>query len=353
MSNVSTPTPSPEQVSRVLTAAFEQLTEGVIIADRDGRLIYVNEAAERIHGVSELNVEPDDYSTAYSLLTMDGEPYPPLELPLALAVREGVASDETYWRIARPDGTEVVALGRARPVCDDEGRQIGSVLVMRDETIRENERRELQRAKEMSDMLLREIHHRVKNNLQVVSSLMGLQSRKLSSEDARIALRELSSRIDVIADIHRSLYETGETDTIEVVAYLRSLARRTLTGLADSFGVSWSFEGTGECILSIEKAVSLALAVNELVLNALKFGNGESREPQIRLAVTANDGQLSLVYEDHGLSSHVPNELDRAEWGFRNVLLTGLKRQLGGRISETISNGHYRLEFDVGMPCED
>jgi len=353
MSKLSAPSPSPEDVSRILKAAFEQLTDGVIIADTAGRLIYVNEAAERIHGVSKLRVQPEHYTKAYSLLTMDGEPYPPLELPLALAVSEGMASDDTYWRVARPDGTEVVALGRARPVCDDEGRQIGSVLVMRDETAREQERRELQRAKDMSDMLLREIHHRVKNNLQVISSLLGLQSRKLSSEDARIALRELSSRIDVIADIHRSLYETGETDTIEVVAYLRSLARRTLTGLADSFGVGWTFEGTGTCVLPIEKAVSLALAVNEFVLNALKFGDGTASAPHIRLAVSAHGGQLRLIYEDHGLSSNVPDEVDRAEWGFRNVLLTGLKRQLSGTVSETISNGHYRLEFSVETPCEE
>ncbi len=351
MSDVSPIKVPDADINELLKAAFEQLTDGVIIADTEGRLIYVNDTAARIHGVKALEVTPDEYTATYSLKTMDGAPYPAEELPLTRAVEDGVSTEETFWKIARPDGSEVVALGRARPVRDADGRQIASVLVMRDETLRERERSELHKAKDLSDMLLKEIHHRVKNNLQVVSSMLGLQARRLDSEEATSALRELSSRVDVIADIHRSLYETGETDTIEVVDYLHSLSYRTLTGLADSFGVGWSFEGRGECVLPIEKAVSLALAINELVLNALKFGAGDTGAPRIELAVAAGDGTLHLVYEDHGLSVRAPSAEQRAEWGFRNVLLTGLKRQLGGEISEHVSDSRYRLEFVVSVDC--
>jgi len=123
-------------------AILNQLAEGVIVADASGRLTFVNEAAARIHGVARLDIEPDQYSDTYHLFTENGEPYPPHELPLARAVRGEAVHDER-WRVRRPDGTEVLAVGSARPVFDDAGRQMGAVLTIRDETARDVAEREV------------------------------------------------------------------------------------------------------------------------------------------------------------------------------------------------------------------
>jgi len=117
-------------------AILNQLAEGVIVTDIEGRIIFVNAAATRAHGVSRLNVGPDEYSQAYSLFTDDGAPYPPDQLPLARAVREGVAITDARWRIRRPDGSEVIAVGNARPLLDADGLSMGAVLTLRDETAR-------------------------------------------------------------------------------------------------------------------------------------------------------------------------------------------------------------------------
>ena len=114
---------------------LQQLSEGVIIARLDGKLMFVNQAAERLHGVKTLDVGPDDYSKTYHLFTMDGEPYPYADLPLVKAVRDGATVDDARWRIRRPDGSEVVAIGSARPLIRD-GRQIGAILNVRDDTAR-------------------------------------------------------------------------------------------------------------------------------------------------------------------------------------------------------------------------
>ncbi len=116
-------------------ATLGQLAEGVIVTDAAGRITLVNDAATRLHGVSRLGVASDAYSEAYSLLTEDGRPYPSLDLPLARAVR-GETVLEAHWRIRRPDGSEVLAVGNARPVLDETGRQIGAVLTIRDDTDR-------------------------------------------------------------------------------------------------------------------------------------------------------------------------------------------------------------------------
>lgn len=114
---------------------LSQLTEGVIITDATGAITFVNEAADRLHGVARLGVTPDAYASTYSLWTVDGAPYPPLDLPLARAVRGETVLDAS-WLVRRADGAEVRAIGSARPILTDGGEQLGAVLTFRDDTER-------------------------------------------------------------------------------------------------------------------------------------------------------------------------------------------------------------------------
>ncbi len=125
-------------------ATLAQLAEGVIATDADGRITLVNDAATRLHGAGRLDVAPDRYATAYSLLTEEGRPYPSLDLPLARAVR-GETVLEARWRIRRPDGSQVLAVGNAGPVRDGAGRQVGAVLTIRDDTARRTAEENLER----------------------------------------------------------------------------------------------------------------------------------------------------------------------------------------------------------------
>lgn len=114
-----------------IEAVLAQLLEGVIITDPGGRITFVNEVAERLHGVARLDVGPEEYTESYHLLTEDGAPYPPEELPLARAVRRGEVVTGARWRIRRPDGTEVAVTGEARPVFGQDGKMIAAVLTLR------------------------------------------------------------------------------------------------------------------------------------------------------------------------------------------------------------------------------
>ena len=126
-------TPLPHALAE---AALAQLAEGVIVADADGRIRFVNEAAARLHGTAALDVPVDRYAAVYRLFTEDGRPYEAAELPLARAVRTGETVTEARWRIRRPDGSEIVAVGSARPVRAPDGRQLGAVLTVRDDAAR-------------------------------------------------------------------------------------------------------------------------------------------------------------------------------------------------------------------------
>jgi PAS domain S-box-containing protein len=117
-------------------AILAQLAEGVIVTDAAGKITLVNKAASEIHGVARLDVEPDAYSDTYRLYTEDGQPYPPLDLPLARAVMLGQTIRDARWRVRRLDGTEVLAIGNAQPLLGLDGTQIGAVLTVRDDTAR-------------------------------------------------------------------------------------------------------------------------------------------------------------------------------------------------------------------------
>jgi PAS domain S-box-containing protein len=117
-------------------AVLEQIAEGVIITDALGRIMFVNPAAEALHGVKMLGVTPEQYSETYHLFTDLGEPFPPAELPLARAVQRGETVANVRWRIQRPDGSVVRAIGSARPLIDLQRHQIGAVLTLRDDTAR-------------------------------------------------------------------------------------------------------------------------------------------------------------------------------------------------------------------------
>ncbi len=125
------------QTARAMLAAIDQMDTGVIVADADGAIVFVNAAAARIHGVADLGVPVERYGPTYHLYTEAGQPYPSEQLPLARAVMRGESVIDERWRIRRPDGTEILATGSARAVTDDDGVRIGAVLTLRDDSDRQ------------------------------------------------------------------------------------------------------------------------------------------------------------------------------------------------------------------------
>ena len=135
-------------------AVLEQIAEGVIVTDAEGQITFINEAALRLHGAGRTGVMPDDYSDEFGLFTEEGEPYPPDALPLARAVRGETVLD-ARWRIRRPDGSEVLAIGGARPISGPDGRIAGAVLSLRDDTSRREAEGALDEERRILDTLNR------------------------------------------------------------------------------------------------------------------------------------------------------------------------------------------------------
>lgn len=164
-------------------AILAQLGEGVIVTDVAGRITFVNEAAVSLHGVERLDIGPEEYSANYHLFTEDGQPYPPSELPLARAVR-GEDVRDARWLIQRPDGTEVLAIGNARPILDGDGVQTGAVLTIRDDTARHAAETNLR----ISEEALRDLNSTLEKRVTQVVAERRILADVVESTDAFIGV---------------------------------------------------------------------------------------------------------------------------------------------------------------------
>jgi two-component sensor histidine kinase len=188
------------------------------------------------------------------------------------------------------------------PIALPEGR--GVLISVRDVTARRGAERareqalvEVRAALAEREVLLKEIHHRVKNNLQIVSSLLSMQSDREVSADARAALGESVHRVRSMALIHQKLYSGDDLARIELDGYARTLASELCSALAPAAKLEFDTEPTE---LDVEQAVPCGLLLNELVVNALKHARDPEGRCTVRIAIRREGDQVRLAVSDEG-----------------------------------------------------
>ncbi len=312
-------------------AILVQLGEGVIVTDPHGRITFVNEAATRLHGVTRFDVEPDGYTQAYSLLTEFGEPHPIESLPLTRAVRNAENVVDARWRIRRPDDTEVLAIGNARPVYARDATLTGAVLTIRDDTSRHAAEEALEEALRIKELLLQEVNHRVKNSLQLVVSLLTLQAGKTAGKEVKQSLLDACSRIGVVAAMHENLYTTGSHDRVDLTAYLRELTTDLVAALDSEGNVRLNFADQGEVVVNLDDAVPIALVVNELLTNSMKYAFKQAQSGKIEIAIRTNAKDIQIAISDDGAG--LPNDFDPVKsTGLGTRIVSALTKQVRGKI---------------------
>jgi two-component sensor histidine kinase len=198
------------------------------------------------------------------------------------------------------------------------------------------------------ETLLKEIHHRVKNNLQVIGSLLRLQARYLKDKQARAMFEESQNRVYSISLVHEKLYRAGDLGRIDFHDYLLSLTE-SLTDSWKGAGtpVTVAVEATG-VQLGVDTAIPCGLIVTELVTNALKHAFPNAASGSIRVAAaTGPEGWLELIVQDDGIG--MPEDLDLHRSGSLGLELVGsLVRQLGAKVEIGRDGGtsfgiHFKL----------
>jgi len=187
------------------------------------------------------------------------------------------------------------------------------------------------------EWLLKEVHHRVKNNLQVVISLLRMQTSYLDDTEAIRAIRESRHRLQAIALLHQKLYQSDQVEVVDMESYVKDL----ISYLKDSFGLSnVRFDLHVESLkLPISNAVPMGLVINEAVTNAVKYGFPDKRSGLVKIILhLTSSGTLSLSISDNGIGMDV----EQLETGLKSMgirLIQMLAGQMNGHLEITSGNG--------------
>ena len=188
------------------------------------------------------------------------------------------------------------------------------------------------------DVLMTEIHHRVKNNLQVISGLLELQSKAVNDEAAKDALMEGRDRVRSIALIHQNLYQFENLSSIELKRFVNDLCRQVESVYKKQNKIVMHVE-VPVLYLDIDSAVPLGLIMNELLTNSFKYAFNDAGGGEINIDIdTLADGKYELIYADNGPGLPADFDLTRTTTlGLR--LINDLSRQIGGKVKYEHKNG--------------
>jgi PAS domain S-box-containing protein len=231
----------------------------------------------------------------------------------------------------KKDGSEFPVEIGLNPIETDAGTMVLAAVV--DISDRKREEQRLRAALSEKDVLLGEIHHRVKNNLQIVHSLLDLQTGRVTDPTAIETLRESQNRIKSMALIHQLLYQSRDFAEVDFKAFLDTLIPSLVSSYAmEPDHITISIE-TADVFLPLDAAVPCGLIANELITNALKHGFPDDRRGQIRVQLEREvTGQATFVVSDDGIG--IPEDLvveDTVTFGLQLVML--LAEQLGGKLA--------------------
>lgn len=186
------------------------------------------------------------------------------------------------------------------------------------------------------EILLREIHHRVKNNLQMVSSLLTMQGKSINDETALEAINDGKSRVKSMALIHQDLYNSDHLTGINAKTYLEKLTQELLTtyNIHDK-QIALQLE-IADLNIDVDTIIPLGLIINEIVTNSLKYAWPKHKQGEINVKLYLQDEQLCLFIKDNGIGYDVSKV---ANTSFGSTLVEALTQQLDGEMSVTNSNG--------------
>jgi PAS domain S-box-containing protein len=380
MARIQTPQKEVEDGLRALNAQLdryrvivENITDHVIFTlDAEGRIDSWSPGAQKVLGYTAEEALGREYSLIFTPEDIDaGAPRSELEE----TARNGHCGTES-WRV-RKGGERFWSTGETTATRDGLGQVNGYVRVARDTTRQKRQEESLgqlaaeledrvsQRTRQLEDtvvellqknaevermarstardleekkVMLNEIHHRVKNNLQVVQSLLKMSVRTLPAGEARSVTMTTAQRVHAMAMVHERLYQTRDLGGISVSTYLRDVFAG-VTDLYPSLRGQIKLElDADEILLGLDQGIPFGLMVNELLSNSLKHGFPEGRRGTVSVSIHRVQGAVCVAVQDDGVG--LPEGFEASKSTSMGLKLAeSLARQLGGNLTFTSSRG--------------
>jgi PAS domain S-box-containing protein len=338
---------SEERYRSVVTA----LAEGIVFQDATGAIRTCNASAERILGrtLDQMSGECS-LNLSWRTIREDGSPFPGEDHPAMVTLGTGRPCINVVMGVQKPDDSVSWITINSEPLFHaGESKPYGVVTSFSDITDRKRTEDLLRASLREKEVLLKEVHHRVKNNLQLINSLLALQASVLKDRAAVTALAESQNRVRAMALVHEHLYRSGDLASIRLAGHVEALCAQLYRACGvDSGRIALDLR-VADLTLDLDRSIRCGLVINELVSNALKhaFPSGREGRITVQLDAHAEEGWYTLVVADNGVGFPPAFDPGRSD-SLGLQLVADLTDQLSGNLAWSRDGG---TAVTVRFPC--
>jgi PAS domain S-box-containing protein len=281
----------------------------------NNRIQFFSKVSELLIGYKENELEKGEVCSIESLI------YPQDRPKVIAEVKQAIADNKSFaleYRLRHKNGDIKYVLENGKPITGEDGKTCFIEGVIHDITEHKKAEEQVKASLKEKEVLLQEIHHRVKNNMSVITSLLRLQSGKIEDEQYKDIFKNSINRIKTMALIHEKLYKSKDLAKVNFSDYLKDMINSMFMSYElSSHKVALKID-VEDVAFGVDTAIPCGLIINELVSNSLKYAFPDDRKGEIKVAISLNHrGEVQLTVSDNGVG--VPENLD-----FRKKKLLGV-----------------------------
>ncbi|MDI6644125.1 MAG: PAS domain S-box protein [Methanobacteriaceae archaeon] len=318
---------------------FENAGEAIILFDPTGKIIEANKMIEKLFGFSR-----DEF------IGQKFEKFiPPLIDLNALSAFDdalkGKRSESMELLIKNRDGEKLTLIAHPSILKNDDDTIKGIIIILEDVTHIKQTEMELKQSLKDKNVLLSEIHHRVKNNMQIISSLLNLQSHHVDGDETRSVLKESQGRVKSMAMIHEKLYQSTDFSHINFGKYIEEL----VFDLFHTYGVNKAYIKPDIQVedfqINLDTAIPCGLIINELVTNSLKYAFPNNKKGTVKVEFKSIGDEYLLIVSDDGIGLPENIQMNKRDT-LGMQLVNSLIEQLEGELELDRTDGTtYKMKF--------
>ncbi len=341
-----------QESKRRLADIIDFLPDSTFVVDKDGKVIAWNHAVELLTGIKAKDIlGRDNYEHS---LPFYGHRRPVL---VDLVLKPDEETEKEYFNLRREQnhlvgesympmlgGGKTYLWCVASALYDSKGDLVGAIESIRDITERKHSEDALKASLHEKEVLIKEVHHRVKNNLQIVSSLLRIQSMSIQDENALEAFQDSQDRIRSMALVHEKLYRSSDLSNVHINEYISQLTSELIRGFGSEKKAKVYLD-LEDAFLGIDKAIPFGLILNELITNCLKHAFPGDKKGEIHVGLNSDGNRLELTVYDNGVG--MPQDMDIHRIRSTGLtLVQSLVKQLKGTINIK-DDGGTRFEICI------